>query len=169
MLRLQLNVFSLIGSLCLAVPTPVNGEELNGLDLTLDQLVQYVVLHNPLVREARLEYLISRSEAEENKGTFEPELVARYDRSELERENNTLQALQLLSDDFWEKNDEYGLGIEGTFFSGGTYRIGYSLNRMNNSKTDGREYETFLGISAEQPSRCHGSDIFNRIGKVESG
>jgi outer membrane protein TolC len=70
----------------------------------------------------------------------------------LERENNSLQALQLLSDeDFWEENDEYALGIEGTFFSGGTYRIGYSLNRMNNSRTDEREYETFLGVSAEQP------------------
>jgi outer membrane protein len=151
MIRFQLIVFALIGSLCLAVPPLASADEQEGLDLTLDQVVQDVVLHNPLVREARLQYLISRNEAGAEWGTFEPELVARYDRSELERENNTLQVLQLFSDDFWEKNDEYGLGIEGTFLSGGTYRIGYSLNRMNNSETDGREYETFLGISAEQP------------------
>jgi outer membrane protein len=141
----------LIGFLCLTLPPPVNGEEPNDLVLTLDQVVQDVVLHNPLVREARLEYLISRNEAAAQRGAFEPELVASYDRSDLERENNSLQELQLFSGDFWEKNDKYGLGIEGTFLSGGTYRIGYSLNRMNNSETDGREYETFLGISAEQP------------------
>jgi len=152
MKRLRLTILMLIGALYLAAVPPVSVEQQNGLELTLDQVVRDVVLNNPLVREARLEYLISRSEAEAQRGTFEPELVARYDRSELERENSSLQALQLLSDeDFWEKNDEYGLGIEGTFFSGGTYRIGYSLNRMNNSRTDGREYETFLGVSAEQP------------------
>jgi outer membrane protein len=152
MKHLQLTVFALIGFLCLAVPPLVSADEQEGLDLSLDQVVQDVVLHNPRVREARLEYLISRNEAEAQWGTFEPELVARYDRDELERENNTLQALQLFSGYFWEKNDEYGLGIEGTFLSGGTYRIGYSLNRMDNSRiTTGREYETFLGISAEQP------------------
>lgn len=152
MKHLQSILFVLIGSLFLTVPLFVTAEDQNGLKLTLDQVVQDVVRHNPLVREARLQYLISRKEAEGEWGTFEPELVARYDRSKLERENSTLQALQLLSDaDFWEKNDEYGLGIEGTFLSGGTYRIGYSLNRMNNSRTEGREYETFLGMSGEQP------------------
>jgi outer membrane protein len=140
--------------LCLTVALPVTAEEHNGVELTLDQVVQFVVLNNPSVREARLEYLISRSEAEAQLGTFEPELVARYDRSELERENSSLQELMYGGKEFWEKNDEYGLGIEGTFFSGGTYRIGYSLNRMNNSRTAlnaERDYESFLGVSAEQP------------------
>jgi outer membrane protein TolC len=150
MKRLQLIVFALIGSLCLAVPQLVTAEEQNGLDLTLDQVVRDVVHHNPLVREARLEYLISRNEAEAQWGTFEPELVARYDRSDLERKNNALQ-FPFTQEDYWEKNDELGLGIEGTFFSGGTYRIGYSLKRMQNKQVDDGEYETFLGISAEQP------------------
>ena len=152
---LQPILFVMIRVLFLAAPLYVTaeGQEQNGLELTLNQVVQDVIRHNPLVREARLQYLISRNEAEAEWGAFEPELVARYDRSKLERENSTLQALQQFgSTDFWEKNDEYGLGIEGTFFSGGTYRIGYSLNRMKNPYTgDGREYEAFLGISGEQP------------------
>lgn len=138
--------------LCLNAALSVSAQENTGVELTLEQVIRDVVLHNPNIREARIEYLISRNEAEAERGTFEPQLIARYDRSELERENSSLQALQLLSDeDFWEKNDEWGLGIEGTFLSGGTYRVGYSLNRMNNSRTEGREYETFLGLSAEQP------------------
>ena len=151
MKRFQPILFAVIGSLFLTVPLFVTAETLeqNGLELTLDQVVQDVVRHNPLIREARLQYLISRKEAEAEWGAFEPELVARYDRSKLERKNNLLQALQWGSADFWEKNDEYGLGIEGTFFSGGTYRIGYSLNR--NQYPDEREYEAFLGMSGEQP------------------
>ena len=93
MIRLQLTVCVLIGFLCLTLPPPVNGEEPNDLVLTLDQVVQDVVLHNPLVREARLGYLISRNEAAAQRGAFEPELVASYDRSDLERENNSLQEL----------------------------------------------------------------------------
>ncbi|UCF97246.1 MAG: TolC family protein, partial [Spirochaetaceae bacterium] len=154
MKHLQPILFVIVSIAFLVDPLLVAAEEQNGLELTLDQVVQEVVLHNPLVREARLEYLISRSEAEAQWGTFEPEMVARYDRSGLERENSALQELMYGGTEFWEKNDEYGLGIEGTFFTGGTYRIGYSLNRMNNSQTAlnaERDYETFLGISAEQP------------------
>ena len=116
MKRLQPILFVLINSLFLAVPPFVAAEEQNGLELTLDQVVRDVVRHNPLVREARLQYLISRNEAEAEWGTFEPELVARYDRSKLERENNALQDLQYPIPDFWEKNDEYSCKLE---------RIGY--------------------------------------------
>jgi len=151
MKRLQPILFVSISVLFLAVPPLAVADGQNGLELTLDQVVRDVVLHNPLVREARLQYLISRNEAEAEWGTFEPELVARYDHSKLERENSALQAITL-GRDFFEKNDEYGLGIEGTLFSGGTYRFGYSLNRMKNPYTDeGREYQAFLGMSGEQP------------------
>jgi outer membrane protein TolC len=154
MKHLQPILFVLISALFLADPLLVTAEaqEQNGLELTLNQVVRDVVLHNPLVREARLQYLISRKEAEAEWGAFEPELVARYDRSKLERENNALQAAALFSiADFWEKNDEYGLGVEGTFFSGGTYRFGYSLKRMENKQVTEGEYEAFLGMSGEQP------------------
>ena len=120
MKRLQPILFVSISVLFLAVPPLAVADGQNGLELTLDQVVRDVVLHNPLVREARLQYLISRNEAEAEWGTFEPELVARYDHSKLERENNFLQYLQQGSTDFREKSDEYGLGIEGTFLSGGT-------------------------------------------------
>jgi outer membrane protein len=149
MRRVQLAMLLSVGVICLAAAPPVGAEETNDLELSLDQVVRFVVFHNPTIREARLEYLISRNEAEAQRGTFEPELVARYDRSELERENNILQFSQTLETNFSEKTDEYGLGIEGTFFSGGTYRIGYSLNR--NRYPDAGEFETFLGVSAEQP------------------
>jgi outer membrane protein len=153
MKRLRLTVLVFVGFLFPSVVPPATGEEQNGLKLTLDQIIREVVFQNPVIREARLEYLISRNEADAQWGTFEPEFVARYDRSDLERENSAVQARPLFGDRvFWEKNDELGLGIEGTFFSGGTYRLGYSLNRMKNLYTDGgREFETFLGISGEQP------------------
>jgi outer membrane protein len=149
MKRFQLAIAVSIGALCLAAAPSVGAEEPEGLELSLDQVVRFVVLHNPTVREARLEYLISRKQAEAQRGTFEPELFARYDHSDLERKNNYLQELQLKLPNFSEKKNEYGLGIEGTFFSGGTYRLGYSLNR--NRYTDKGEFETFLGVSAEQP------------------
>ncbi len=125
-------------------------------ELTLTAFVQEVVRFNPAVQEARLRYLISRKEARAEWGTFEPELVGSYDRNKLERENTTLQLLeQLGSLDYWEENEEYGLGLEGKFFSGGTYRIGYSLKKMDNTKIDERgierEYESFFGVSGEQP------------------
>jgi outer membrane protein len=124
-------------------------------ELTLTAFVQEVVRLNPAVQEARLQYLISRKEARAEWGTFEPELVGRYDRNKLERENTTVQASeQLFNPDryYWEENEEYGLGLEGKFFSGGSYRIGYSLKKMDNKLIkEGEEYESFFGVSGEQP------------------
>lgn len=149
MKRVLLALVVSVGALFLSNAPMLGADEPDGLELSLEQVVQFVVLHNPTVREARLQYLISRKEAEAQRGTFEPELFARYDRSGLERENNILQILQTGDAEFSEKTDEYGLGIEGTFLSGGTYRLGYSLNR--NRYPDDKEYEAFLGVSAEQP------------------
>lgn len=122
------------------------------LELTLQELIQDVIGSNPAVGEARLQYLISRVEASAEWGAFEPELVARYDHNELQKENTSLQVL--IRDGlplFWEENTEYGLGIEGKSISNGTYRIGYSMNKMQNKLADDTEYESFFGVSAEQP------------------
>jgi outer membrane protein TolC len=153
MKRLQPILFVLIALLLLAAAPAVRAQNLEpkGLELTLGQVIHHVVRANPSVQEARLQYLISRKEAEAQWGAFEPSVVARYDRSELERENNALQVVQTMSEEYWEENDDYGLGIEGTFFSGGTYRIGYSLSKMKNIRAESGEYQTFVGISIEQP------------------
>ena len=151
MKRIRLTLFVLLGSLFVALAAGAEEGEPDALELSLDQVVQQVVRKNPLVRAARLQYWISRNEAEAERGTFEPALVASYNRSELERENSALQVLQLFRPDFWEENDEYALGVEGTFMSGGSYRIGYSLTRMENIEAVEGQYSAFLGLSVEQP------------------
>ena len=122
------------------------------LELTLQELIQNVIGRNPAVGEARLQYLISQAEASAEWGVFEPELVARYDHNKLQKENTALQTLaQGGLPLFWEENGEYDLGIEGKFISNGTYRIGCSMSKMENTLVADTEYESFLGVSAEQP------------------
>ena len=121
--------------------------------LSLDDFIREVVHTNPLVREAHLQWLINYRKAQAEWGTFEPEVVASLNRDKLKRLNNALQAAQLLgSPEFAEDNREYGLGLEGRFPSGATYRVGYNLKRMQNTYTAGEDqFESFAGVSAEQP------------------
>jgi outer membrane protein TolC len=122
------------------------------LKLTLQELIQDVIGSNPAIGEARLQYLISQSEASAEWGAFEPELVARYDHSKLRKENTTLQALARGGQPlFREENGEYSLGVEGRFISNGTYQIGCSMNKMENTLAADTEYESFFGVSGEQP------------------
>jgi len=122
------------------------------LALTLGELIRNVIDRNPAVGEARLQYLISRGEAEAEWGAFEPQLVAHYDHARLREENTALQVLARGGQPvFEEENGVYGLSIEGRSISNGTYRIGCSLSKMENTLVTDPEYESFFGISAEQP------------------
>jgi outer membrane protein TolC len=120
--------------------------------LTLEDFIREIVHTNPLIREAHLQWLINYRKAQSEWGAFEPELVARLSRDNLKRENSSLQQRQLFSSEFAEDNKEYALGLEGKFPSGGIYRIGYSVKRIENIyTTEGAEFESFAGVSAEQP------------------
>jgi outer membrane protein len=124
--------------------------------LSLNDLIGEVVRTNPSVREAHLEWLVNYRKAQAEWGAFEPEMVARLSRDNLKRRNSTLQRVQFIvsSDEYAEDNREYGLGFEGRLPSGGTYRIGYSLKRMDNTYTrqaGGDDFESFAGLSGEQP------------------
>jgi outer membrane protein TolC len=121
--------------------------------LSLNDLIAQIVRTNPLVREAHLQWLVNYRQAQAEWGAFEPELVANLSRDKLKRRNSTLQTIQLFREEYEEDNQEYGLGFEGKIPSGGTYRIGYSLKRMQNAYTEGKpdDFESFAGISGEQP------------------
>jgi outer membrane protein len=121
--------------------------------LSLEAMIGEVVRTNPSVREAHLQWLVNYRNAQAEWGTFEPELVARLSRDKLRRKNSTQQRFQYITGDaeYTEDNREYGLGIEGKLPSGGSFRIGYSLKRLENIYVENGEFESFLGVSGEQP------------------
>jgi outer membrane protein TolC len=133
------------------------------LELTLDAFIIDVVRYNPLVEEARLRWLISFRNAGAAWGDFEPEIVGSYEKSELQRENTAQQMFaQGFRPEFTEENEEYSVGVEGKIISGGTYRIGYSVNKIENNLSESPEYKSFAGVSGEQPllkGATHGAPL----------
>ncbi len=122
------------------------------LKLTREEFLREAVRVQPAVEEAHLQWLIRYRLARAEWGSFEPALAGHFNVDSLERENTSLQQiLQLGALEFFEVNDEYALGLEGKLPSGGTYRLGGSLTRMENSYAEDGEFESFFGVSGEQP------------------
>ncbi len=134
-----------------------------GRNLSLQEFLGEAVLTHPRVKEAHLQYLINCRQALAERGAFEPALTGRYSSDALDRENSSLQRVfQLGANTYSEKNQEYSLGVEGKFLTGATYRLGGSVTQMDNTYTDGGEYESFIGASAEQPllkGATHGAPL----------
>ncbi len=120
--------------------------------LTLEEYVRQLVRGNPLVEEARLSWLIEARNARAEWGAFEPRITGSYNRGKLRRENNALQYVQqLFRPEYFQDTEEYALGVEGRLPTGGTFRLGYSLKRTASPYAEEGEYESFAGLSGEQP------------------
>ncbi len=120
--------------------------------LTLNNVIDYVVAHNPIIEEAHLEWQSKHRQANASWGDFEPSLNFNYGKSSLSRENTTLETLQQnFNPTYSELNKEYGAGIGGNFFSGTKYNVGYTGKHLQNSLTTRKEYQSFFGITGEQP------------------
>lgn len=152
----------LVGCLSLAVHLPAQ-KNAPLLNLTLADFLRETVRVQPAVDEAYLQWLIRYRLARSEWGSFEPALAGHFRRDSLTRENTSLQQiLQLGALEFFETNDEYGLGLEGKLPGGGTYRFGGSVTRMENSYAEEGEFESFVGVSGEQPllkGLTHGASL----------
>ncbi len=121
-------------------------------ELSLADVIDHTVRFNTKVEQARLQWAISLRKARAVWGDFEPEIAGHYDISGLDRQNTVEQLLsQGFNTEYSEDSQEYGIGIEGKTLSGGTYRFGYSLSAQDNNLASKTEYQSFAGVSAEQP------------------
>jgi len=127
------------------------------VDLTLEEVIEAAVYHNPEVEAALLEWRISRKVQRGVIGAFEPAFVGSYAWGAQDRENNAVQRLSQESDVFSEESEEFAVGIEGDFLSGAHYRLAYSVrDQGSNLHTNEQgefihEFEAFAGLTVKQP------------------
>jgi outer membrane protein len=149
---------SLLSAACLilAQAPAVRAEETAAgpLPVLLSEAALEALQANPSVGEARLQWLIRKSQVRGAWGDFEPAFVSGLARSHLDRLNTTAQALSMFmspESPFMETKTEYQAAVEGRFFSGAGYRLGYSLSATESDSITGREYESNLGLKVDQP------------------
>ena len=143
----------------------------------MDELITQVVRDNPALEEARLGLAEAKRLEAAELGASEPELLLNHTRDGSRREKNAQQTIQELfvdSDpDYDEQNREYGIGLSGQLPTGGSYRFGSTINKRTSKYLEDGEFESFMGVSADQPllkgatrgvPRPRGSKWLNRIG-----
>jgi outer membrane protein TolC len=148
---LALRVFSTL--LLVIIPAPSAGsDEPAAVTLSLGQAGARAAANNPSAEQARLQWLIRLSQERAAWGDFEPALVSSIAQSSLHRLNTALeQQSQLGRPEYSEQKTEYQLGVEGRFLTGADYHLGYTLTRTESDLIVGSEYESFLGLSVNQP------------------
>jgi outer membrane protein TolC len=84
---------------------------------------------------------------------FEPEFVSAYQHEENRYRTTTKEKVSLgFVDVFDERNNDLDLAIEGLVPTGARLRLGYKMQDLFNSLTDGdHEMKTFLGAELTQP------------------
>ncbi len=120
--------------------------------LHVDQASETAVTHNPTVLEARMQWLIKQRQESAAWGDFEPAIVSSYAESGLDRLNNAAeQVAELGRSEYSETKSQFDVGVEGKFFTGATYHLGYMLSQTQSVFTNGAEYESTIGVSINQP------------------
>jgi outer membrane protein TolC len=129
-------------------------------DLTVNELIRQVLQRNEGIQQRILEVEITRKRYNAEKGVFEPDVVASYDRVENERET-TAQEARSLGNLFKERNNIYNAGLESLVPTGARIRLGYTLRDQENNISRNpfggnlpyltNEFNSFLGVSATQP------------------
>ncbi len=156
---------SLLALLSFLRPTPVLGADAAGIqrDLSLVDLRRLVLEQNEQIQARLYESEASERIARGERGIFEPALVVGADYQDTLRPNNRQQTAQLgffARPTFAERNTLYNAGLEFLLGTGAKVRTGYALRELNNNigapetnalRLTGRQYETFVGISATQP------------------
>ena len=159
-------VLAALVALLLAVPGLVLGAEeagAAGRDLRLEELRKLVLGQNEQIQARLYESEASERVARGERGIFEPALVVGADYQDTLRPNNRQQTAQLgffARPTFAERNTLYNAGLEFLLGTGAKVRTGYALRELNNNigapetnslRLMGRQYETFVGLSATQP------------------
>jgi outer membrane protein len=128
---------------------PINNTE---YVLGLQDAVLIALRENPTIREATLQYGLAVRRARAAWGDFEPELTATYEKGNVKRENTPEQAITQGGELVYEeKTDEYGVGVEGRTITGGSYRLGYTVRRQDDSLSEEDQFTSFAGITVDQP------------------
>lgn len=130
---------------------------LNGHPLTLEQLLQRVVRNNHSVLLKANEWQIRQAEEEETQAIFEPQLTTSLSREGHSQRNSIEESLSRASQaTYSEYNWTYDAAVETLVSSGAKVKLGYDLDRLDNSLTSTlsdieHEYQMYLGVSVEQP------------------
>ena len=133
-------------------PTALAGDADAPLPVRLSEAALDALQANPAVAEARLEWLIRKSRVQGTWGDFEPAFVTGLTRSRLDRMNTAAEALsQLRRSEYMETKTEYQVALEGKFFTGAGYRLGYTLAQTESDFIAGKEYESNFGLEVDQP------------------
>lgn len=119
---------------------------------SLGAIVSSAVRYNPVIHELRTQWMMSERSYLSVWGDFEPVLVARYQDSDLNQQNSVRDLFsQFGQTEYSNKTEEYAVGMEGATLTGGTYWLGYTLERSESSLSDSEEYTSFAGFTVEQP------------------
>ena len=128
------------------------------LSYTLKEAVQRSIEQNLSLRAQQMEWGISKWGVLREWAAFEPQLTGSARQESNARKNTVEQQNSPLAPLFEEENRLSKLAVEGFFFSGAQYNLGYTLNDLSNSLTNRftdlayeSEYQSFLGISVTQP------------------
>ncbi len=139
-------------------------DPLHGLErepISLKDYRERVLEWNESVQISLLEVEATRQRREGEVGIFEPEVVASYEHTDSTRPNTAEQQRQQFTSQFKQRNNIYNMGLESLIPGGARVRLGYSLSDLNNnlqedsifgnSRTNGSEWLSFVGINLTQP------------------
>ncbi|HEV8540957.1 MAG TPA: TolC family protein, partial [Verrucomicrobiae bacterium] len=143
----------------LAWAVPITGQPANPpagspADLTVQETIEKVLIHNESLQAKMLDAEIARRQYKAEKGIFEPAVVGSYDRVYNHRENTFEQRAALGGQpEFAEDNNLFNGGLEVLSPLGGKFRLGYDLRRLKNSLnvSIGHEYVSAVGATLTQP------------------
>jgi outer membrane protein len=122
------------------------------LPITLADALELAIQLNPLIEEARLEWMISKSNVKAEWGQFEPEIIGYYNLNDVNRRNSAKEVIeQLGNQEYREDSEEYAFGIEGKMLNGAKYHFGYTMNKKKSTFTTDHEFNSYIGITLEQP------------------
>lgn len=121
-------------------------------DLSLAAYLHEVIRTNPTVEEGWLKWLIKSRQARAAWGAFEPTLSGSYQENGLEKQNTALEQYQQLGTSTYDElNKIYSVGLQGILPIGTAYTVGATVTRLQNTYVELGQFESFVGITAQQP------------------
>ncbi len=133
--------------------------------LEVDKVIARVARSNPTIEDARLNWLISKSDAEVVEGGFHPDIVSTYSYAKYERQNDieTQGITQGINRSIGRAEDA-SFGVEGLLYTGANYSVSYSLDESRTNYDNSTnflgsrtrelqdpEYRAFVGLTLTQP------------------
>lgn len=124
--------------------------------LGMRDFIRLVAVRNDRVAFQKMEWAIARSQVASARGMYEPVLTASYKYTDSNTPNTTEEEFRRsFASEFIERNNDYGVGIEGLVPTGGRVRLSYTLRSLDNNiqptPIRGEEEKSYVGLSLTQP------------------